>query len=329
MANCKSNNARNEANGATTLEKRKRLTSLSSNLARFANKVNASRSDELKEHVVDGSLLTSHFESPGVMKAEGFDSLRVRSVFSKGDLTTMTAVSSSEESSTSSESSEAANYVNKCDDVRATGRPAFRRSLTDEDYNLFLEFLETPSLGTPYRPSHASVRLPSTESKSASQDTYRSVSNSGSLSSQDVNRSCPQRKPSTSEELSFDLLLPRLEGTPQENGDDVSILLSDDFDEFEMDPAPEDFIQSKGTPLSRGKESITSSAIAWSALAALLGTHSPSSPFQEKKARVVKNLWVDDAANEDDIISLAGSEDLFVDDAASMPSLFVDSHEGF
>ncbi|KAL7522232.1 hypothetical protein ACHAWX_006922 [Stephanocyclus meneghinianus] len=341
MANCKSYNASEAANSAATLENRKRFTSLSSNLARFASKVNLSRSDELKAHVAKGCSQNSrechnptspHFESPGVMKDEGFDSHRVRSVFSKGDLTAMTGVSSSEESSTSSQSSEVANYTNKCNDIRAMRRPAFRRSLTDEDYNLFLEFLETPSLGTPYQHSHSSVYLPSTERKSATQDTNSSISNSGSLSSQDVNRPCLQRKLSSSEELSFDLLLPMLRGSPREHdldGDDVSILLADDFDELGMDPAAEDFIAAKGTPLSRGKEGITSSAIAWSALAALLGTHSPTGPFQEKKARVVKNLWVNDVLDDDDIVSLAESQDSFLDDASSIPSLVVESHEVF
>ncbi|KAL7478442.1 hypothetical protein ACHAW6_004209 [Cyclotella cf. meneghiniana] len=341
MANCKSYNASDVANGATTLENRRRFTSLSLNLARFASKANLSRSDQLKAHVAKGCSLSArechnptspHFESPGVMIDEGFDSRRVRSVVSKGDLTAMTGVSSSEESSTSSESSEAANYTNKCNNIRAMRRPAFRRSLTDEDYNLFLEFLETPSLGTPYQQSHSSVYLPSTERKPATQDTYSSISNSGSLSGLDVNRSSLQRKPSSSEDLSFDLLLPMLRGSPQEhdlNGDDVSFLLADDFDELAMDPATEDFIAAKGTPLSGGKESITSSAIAWSALAALLGTHSPSSTFQEKKARVVKNLWVDDALVDDDIISLAESQDSFLDDTSSIPSLVVESHDVF
>jgi len=65
----------------------------------------------------------------------------------------------------------------------------------------------------------------------------------------------------------------------------------------------------------RKDEDNASSVLAWSALAALLGSPAPSCVLQ-KQSRPVMNLWADDDANEDDdLISLSHSEGSFIDDS--------------
>jgi hypothetical protein len=73
---------------------------------------------------------------------------------------------------------------------------------------------------------------------------------------------------------------------------------------------------------SQKTEDITTSTLAWGALAAFLGSPAPSCIIQ-KNCRHVTNLWRDEAINgNDDLVSLANSD---VNDSASIPSLVAES----
>ncbi|KAL3787701.1 hypothetical protein HJC23_012127 [Cyclotella cryptica] len=74
-------------------------------------------------------------------------------------------------------------------------------------------------------------------------------------------------------------------------------------------------IDTNDTCIDQKDEDNASSVLAWSALAALLGSPAPSCVLR-KQSCPVKNLWADAAANEDDdVISLSNSEGSFVDDS--------------
>jgi hypothetical protein len=73
---------------------------------------------------------------------------------------------------------------------------------------------------------------------------------------------------------------------------------------------------------SQKTEDITTSTLAWGALAALLGSPAPSCIIQ-KNCRHVTNLWGDEAIiGNDDLVSVANSD---VNDSASIPSLVAES----
>ncbi|KAL7521588.1 hypothetical protein ACHAWX_006270 [Stephanocyclus meneghinianus] len=74
-------------------------------------------------------------------------------------------------------------------------------------------------------------------------------------------------------------------------------------------------IESNDSCVVRKNEDNASSVLAWSALAALLGSPAPSCVLQ-KQSRPVMNLWADvDAHQDDDLISLSHSEESFIDDS--------------
>ncbi|KAL7483172.1 hypothetical protein ACHAW6_010201 [Cyclotella cf. meneghiniana] len=74
-------------------------------------------------------------------------------------------------------------------------------------------------------------------------------------------------------------------------------------------------IESNDSCVVRKNEDNASSVLAWSALAALLGSPAPSCVLQ-KQSRPVMNLWADvDANQDDDLISLSRSEESFIDDS--------------
>lgn len=187
--------------------------------------------------------------------------------------TAITAITSSDESS--EESFGALGII----DAEAPKRHRFQRSLTDHEYNKFLDYLESPSICNPKKSAIPSQVI---TDQVQCKDVFLEFLDS------------PTRNP-----INRDHAFPH-----DDSDDDIEV------PRFYRGAHPNHgaFDLSSNAKESTSLKSVTrvqscQDLIALSALAALLGTN-PSNPFPEKKTREIKNLWADDTMDDDDMISL-------------------------
>lgn len=231
----------------------------------------------------DGCRPTPTHHSPTILYDDG---LLVKDFKSLGSTdTAITTSSSSDESYVASEPSENHN--------EAPRRHRFERSLTDHEYNLFLDYLESPSCSTPKKdwiPTHVIADKVQDEDYDAPLDFLESPTRGSS-------RTCFPSNTGTVKDIGSDIAVPCINRMHANNDDghnnalDLSLLtvLKESQDQDKDSTAP------KRIPKSQSCQDIMALGV-W---AALLGTK--SSQIQEKRSRTVKNLWAND---DDEVASL-------------------------
>jgi hypothetical protein len=198
-------------------------------------------------------------------------------------------------------------------------RRSFQRSLTDQEYNLFLDFLESPSSTEGCIPD----QIDTNDEYQMFLDFLRSPSSNSADAHEDLTPPSIHRVSADEKDLDFDMMLQHTSRSQSH----VHL--------FEAASSSRESTPKKGMTRSQSTQSM-SSTMALGALAALLGSRSPSVPFNEKKNRV-KNLWLDDSddsahdgdiislpddsAHDNNIISQPDSDDIFFDDGSSCDSI--------